>query len=118
MSQSSLESRDTAMAATAHFTAVVGPLVPLLIWLARRKDDPFATREAAKAVNFSLVALVLFALATLVRILVPLVGFVGTLAQWVVPIVAAYFCIQGGRVARRGTPASYPYQYKVVKTND
>lgn len=118
MSESSLDARDTTMAGAAHLTAIVGPLIPFLVWLARRKDDQFATLEAAKAVNFSLLTITIFALATLVRFFVPLVGFVGTLAQWVVPVIAAYFCIQAFRAAKRGTPASYPYQFKVVKTND
>jgi uncharacterized Tic20 family protein len=118
MSQSSLDAPDTTMAGAAHLTAMTGPVIPFFIWLARRRDDAFATEEAAKAVNFSLLAVALFVLATLIRIFVPLLGFLGTLAQWVVPIVAAYFCIQAFRVARRGAPASYPYQFKVVKTND
>jgi uncharacterized Tic20 family protein len=118
MTYSAYEGADTTMAATAHLGALLGPVIPLVIWLARRRDDAFATAESAKAVNFSLAALFVFALGTLVRMFVPLVGFIGTLAQWVVPIVALYFCVQAFRSAKRGAPASYPYQFKVVKTND
>jgi len=118
MSQTVPEGADTTMAGAAHLTAILGPLIPWFIWLGRRRDDAFAADEAAKAVNFSLLVLAAFIVATLVRLFVPLVGFLGTLAQWVVPIVAAYFCIQAFRVARKGSPASYPYQFKVVKIND
>lgn len=118
MSYNSLDGPDTTMAGAAHLTAIVGPIIPFFIWLGRRRDDAFAAAEAAKAVNFSTVTVVAVAAAILVRNFVPLLGFLGTLALWVVPIVAAYFCILGFRLARRGTPASYPYQFKVVKTND
>ena len=118
MSQTVPEGSDTTMAGAAHLTAIVGPLIPWFIWLGTRRDDDFSANEAAKAVNFALLVLAAFIVATLVRLFVPLVGFLGTLAQWVVPIVAAYFCIQAFRVARKGSPASYPYQFKVVKTND
>ena len=118
MTYSAYEGADTTMAGAAHLTAVLGPVIPFFIWLARRRDDAFATEESAKAVNFSLAAVFAFGVGTLVRIFVPLVGFIGTLAQWVVPIVALYFCVQAFRSARRGAPASYPYQFKVVKSND
>ncbi len=118
MSQTAPERADTTMAGAAHLTAIIGPVIPWFIWLGRRRDDAFSAGEAAKAVNFSLVVVVAIIVGTVVRLFVPLVGFLGTLAQWVVPIVAAYFCIQAFRVARKGSPASYPYQFKVVKTND
>ena len=118
MTQTAPEQADTTMAGAAHLTAILGPLIPWFIWLGRRRDDDFSANEAAKAVNFSALVFIAFLVATLVRLFVPLVGFLGTLAQWVVPIVAAYFCIQAFRVARKGSPASYPYQFKVVKTND
>jgi len=112
------ERANATRASVAHLTALTGPMIPAAIFLAVRRSDRFTAREAAKATNFAVAALCAFALATLVRIFVPLVGFVGTLAQWVVPVVAVYCCLAGFRLARRGEPAQYPIQFKVVKTDD
>ncbi len=105
-------------AGIAHLTGLTGPVVPLIIYAARRRADSFASSEAAKAANFSTAVVAVFLLATIVRIYVPLIGFLGTLTQWVVPVVAIYFSLAGFWLARQGKPAHYPYQLKVVKTHD
>lgn len=112
------ERRSTGLASIAHLVALTGPVIPAAIAMTQRRTDRFTAAEAAKAANFALAALVFFVFATLIRIFVPLVGFIGTLAQWVVPVVAVYCCLAGFRLARRGEPAQYPIQFKVVKTDD
>ncbi|WP_159448710.1 DUF4870 domain-containing protein [Demequina sp. NBRC 110053] len=109
---------DSRAAGIAHLGAVVGPVIPWVVWLARRGDDPRAAREAAKATNFGVLVLALMAVATVVRMFVPLVGFVGTLAQLAVLVVAVVLCYQAFRTVRRGLPASYPYDIKVVRDHD
>ncbi len=107
-----------ALAAAAHVAALTGPVVPAVIWAATREGERFAPREAAKATNASFVLVLTIALAAIVRMFVPLVGFLGTLALWVVPVAAAYFSFSALRAALRGEPAQYPYRIKVVKTDD
>lgn len=116
MTDTAHTSASTATAGFAHLAGLTGPIVPLLIYSLVRRRDSFVSSEAAKAANFSTAMISVFAVATVVRIYVPLVGFLGTLAQWVVPIVAAYFSLAGFRQSRRGEPAHYPYQFEVVKT--
>lgn len=118
MTYTSIEGARTGLASFAHLAAITGPIVPAAVYVSQREADRFAATEAAKATNFGLATVTAFALATAVRIFVPLLGFLGTLAQWVVPVVAVYFCIAGFRMARRGEPAQYPIQFKVVKTDD
>lgn len=112
------EREQTTRASAVHLLALTGPIIPAALFFASRRTDRFAAGEAAKATNFAAAAVIAFVLATLVRIFVPLVGFVGTLSQWVVPVVAVYCCLAGFRLARRGEPAQYPIQFKVVKTDD
>lgn len=107
-----------ARAGAVHLGAIAGPVIPLAVYFAERDRDAFAAREASKAIRFSAVTLAAFIVATSVRLLVPLVGFLGTLAQWVIPIVAIYFCVAAFRLARQGEPANYPFQFKVEKTDD
>ncbi len=112
------EREHAGRASAVHLLALTGPLIPWAVFIASRRADRFTAGEAAKATNFAVAALFAFVVATLIRIFVPLVGFVGTLAQWVVPVVAVYCCLAGFRLARRGEPAQYPIQFKVVKTDD
>jgi hypothetical protein len=118
MTYTANEGPDTAKASAAHLGAATGPLIPLAVYFAERNRDAFAAGEASKAARFSTVLLAAFLTATAVRIFVPLVGFLGTLAQWVIPIVAIYFCLAGFNLARRGEPANYPFQFKVETTDD
>lgn len=108
----------TMRASAAHLSAMTGPLIPLAVYFSERDHDAFAAGEAAKAARFSSVLAITFIAATSVRLFVPLVGFLGTLAQWVIPVVAIYFCLAGFRLARHGEPAHYPFQFKVEKTDD
>lgn len=111
------EGPDTLRASAAHLAAITGPLIPLAVYFSERGKDDFAAGEAAKATRFSSILLGAFLAATAVRLFVPLVGFLGTLAQWVIPVVAVYFCLAGFWLARRGEPAHYPFQFKVEKTD-
>ncbi|MDN4481430.1 DUF4870 domain-containing protein [Demequina muriae] len=107
--------RDTALASVAHLGAMAGPLVPWIVYVSRRRSEPWAAREAATATNFGFLVLAGFVVATLVRELVPLLAFLGTLAQLVILIVAVALCLQAFRSVRRGHPATYPYEIKVVR---
>ena len=109
---------DTAKASAAHLSAITGPFIPLGLYFAERDRDLFAAGEASKAARFSAVLLAAFIAATCVRLFVPLVGFLGTLGQWVIPVVVIYFCLAGFRLARQGEPAHYPFQFKVEKKDD
>jgi uncharacterized Tic20 family protein len=111
-------SASTTAAGIAHLSGLTGPLIPLGLFALKRRSDAFASSEAAKAANFSTAIVTVLIIATATRLYVPLVGFIGTLAQWVVPVVAIYFSVTGFWVARRGDPAHYPFQFKVVKTDE
>ena len=107
-----------AAAGFAHLAGLTGPVVPLLLYRGLRRRDTFVSTEAAKAANFSTTMVAALVLGTIVRMYVPLLGFLGTLTQWVVLIVAVYFSLAGFWLAREGNPAHYPFQFKVVKTDE
>lgn len=118
MSYSPLDGPDTSLAGFAHLGAIIGPAIPWFVWLARRNEDPFVTKESAKAINAGMAFFLAFAVATLIELYVPLVGFVGRLAQLAVIVVAVFLCVHAFRRVRRGSPTSYPFQIRVVKTDD
>lgn len=118
MAYAATEGPHTTLASLAHLGAILGPVIPLVVWLSRRRDDEYVAREAAKATNLGMAVLVGFAAATLVELYVPLVGFLGRLAQLVVLVVAGFLCVQAFRNVRRGSPTTYPIYFKVVKTHE
>jgi len=109
---------DTGLASFAHLAAITGPAIPAIVYLTRRRTDPFVTREAAKATNAGMAFLVTFVVATLIEFYVPLVAFVGRLTQLAIVVVAVMVCVQCSRRVRDGLPTSYPFYIKVVKTHD
>jgi len=110
------EGPNTGLAAVAHLGALLGPIVPGIVYLMRRRTDPFVAREAAKATNAGMAFFVAFVLATIVELYVPLLGFVGRLAQLAVIVVAVVVCVQCSRRVRDGLPTAYPFQIRVVNT--
>lgn len=114
MSYSPLDGPDTALAGFAHLGAIIGPVIPWLVWRVRREEDPFVSREAAKATNAGMAFLVAFILATLIELFLPLVGFVGRLAQVAIVVVAVFLCVHAYRRVRRGMPTSYPVELRVL----
>jgi len=114
MSYSPLDGPDTSLAGFAHLGAIVGPVIPWLVWRSRREEDAFVGREAAKATNAGMAFMLVFVAATLVELFVPLVGFVGRLAQFATVVVALFLCIHAYRRVRRGLPTSYPFQMRVL----
>ncbi len=90
MTQDAHATADTQAAEIAQLGAITGPVIPYVIYRLRRERDPFGAREAARATNFGVLVLAAFAVATLVRALVPFVGFLGTLAQ--LAVVASSWC--------------------------
>ncbi len=109
---------NTAMAGFAHLAALTGPVIPLLVYAARRRSDEFVAAESAKAANFAFALVSALFAGVVTKMYVPFIGFLGTLALWVVPVVAIYFSLAGFWLARQGNPAHYPFQLKVVKTHD
>lgn len=116
MAFQNLGAPDTQAAEVAQLGAIVGPLIPYLVWLNRRNEEPVSAREAAAATNFGMFVLLAFAASTVVRIFVPFVGFVGTVGQLATVAAAVVLCLQAYSSVRRGAPANYPVDIKVVKT--
>lgn len=98
---------DTTWAVIAHvsqfctFVGVPGFAGPLLVWLLRRQDDPFAADQAKEALNFSL-SLLIYTVALFLLLAFALFDFSGAtvaavvlslaflaLASLVFPVIAA-----------------------------
>ena len=116
MSYENLGGPDTSSAGVAQLGAVIGPLVPYLVWLSRRDEEPFSARQAAVATNFGAFAVLAFLGATAVRLFAPLVGFIGTIAQWAIVVAALVLCLQAYNSVRKGVPATYPVGITLIRS--
>ena len=115
MSYQNLGGIDTMAAGVAQVGAIFGPLIPFLVWVSRRREEPLSAREAATATNFGMFVFVVFAGATAVRLLVPWLGVLGTVGQLAVLGSAVVLCVQAYSSVHKGVPATYPIEIKVVK---
>ena len=117
MSYENLGGPDRGAAGVAQLGAVVGPLVPFLVWLNRRNEEPVSARDAAAATNFGAAVFVAFIVATAVRLFLPWWSVLGTVGQLAVVVSAGVLCIQAYSSVHKGVPATYPIELKVVKTH-
>lgn len=117
MLNDNLGAPSTRAAEFAQIGAIFGPLIPWLVWWRRRGADLFAERAAAAATNFGALVLLAFFVASAIRVFVPFLGFLGTVGQLAVLASSVVLCLQAYSAVRRGVPATYPVEIKVVKTH-
>lgn len=117
MRNDNLGAPSTLAAELAHLGAMIGPVIPWLIWRRHRGRDTFGERESAVATNFGTLLIVVFGAATALRLFVPFIGFLGTVGQLAVLASSVVLCLQAYSAVRRGVPATYPIDLKVVKTH-
>jgi uncharacterized Tic20 family protein len=96
------------LSALSYLGAIVlGPLVPLVVYLARRRRSPFVRRHAAQALNVALTGLLYALSGTIVGVLLAFDSGKAALAV-MVPIAAIGWLIilahlvRGAAAARRG----------------
>ncbi len=99
----------------AQIGAMIGPIIPYLIWLRHRNDEPTAARDAASATNFGTFVLASLLPATVLRMFAPWIGWVGAILQVAIIVSAVVLCLQAYGSVRRGVPATYPFEISLFK---
>ncbi|MBN2176854.1 MAG: DUF4870 domain-containing protein [Demequinaceae bacterium] len=115
MAYQNLGGPDTQAAGLAQLGAIIGPLIPYLVWLNRRNEEPISARDAAAATNFGTFVLVAFIPATVLRLYAPWLGWVGAILQVAILLSAFVLCFQAFGSVRRGVPAQYPFDIDVLR---
>lgn len=116
MAYQNLGGPDTQASGVAQLGAIVGPVIPLLVWLNRRNEEPISARDAAAATNFGMFVLAAFLPATVLRMYAPWLGWIGAVLQVMIGIAAIVLCFQAYRSVKRGVPAQYPIEIGVLRT--
>jgi hypothetical protein len=115
MAHKNSEGPDVQASSVAQLGAMIGPIIPYLVYLKRRNEEPTSARDAAVATNFGMFAIVVFLGGTAVRWIVPWIGWLGALAQISIVVVAVVLALQAYGSVKRGVPASYPLGITVVR---
>ena len=115
MAYQNLGGPDVQASGVAQIGAVIGPLIPYLVWLNRRNEEPISARDAAAATNFGFFVLAAFLPATVLRLFAPWIGWIGAILQAVIFVSAVVLCFQAYGSVRRGVPAEYPFEISVLR---
>lgn len=103
-------SGDRSLAQLVHILGLLtGFLGPLILWLIKRDEDPFASQHAVEALNFQItVAIAAFVSGLLILLII------GIVLLPAVVIVDIIFSIQQTLKAGQGEPARYPISIRLV----
>lgn len=107
----------------AHLGAIAGALVggiaafvaPLVVWLVRREDDPFAAEHGLESLNFNLTVLLVMIVGVILGFVTVFIGFIviGPLLL-VVGVLWLIFTIQATVAASNGQPYRYPMSIRFI----
>lgn len=115
---------DTSMAMIAHLTGMInliawpfGFVGPLVIYLTRKDQSPYARDQGAEALNFQITLSIAFIAVTVVGLILTIVGVgviilaLGLPALWIAALV---FGIMASTAANRGENYRYPVNLRMV----
>ncbi len=111
------------MGMLAHLTALAGGLVggvgawvgPLVIWLIKRDQDPFAAEHAKEALNFNLTITLLVVIAIIVSFVTLGIGLIVVVpAGIVIGVLWLIWTIQAAIRANDGQPYRYPLTIRFI----
>ncbi len=118
----SSETRTWAM--FGHLSALIGAMIggvasfvgPLIIWLIRKDQDPFAAEHAKEAFNFNLFVALIVVASIVLSIATFGIGLLVAVPLWlVVGVLWLVFTIQGAVRANNGQPYRYPISIRFVR---
>ncbi|MFF3438880.1 DUF4870 domain-containing protein [Streptosporangium sp. NPDC002721] len=103
-------SDDTTMAMLAHLLGLLTSFVgPLVLYLAKKDESPYARDQAAEALNFQLTVLIVYFVSWILAFV--LIGFVLMFFLWIGSIVMT---IVAAVAANRGETYRYPVNIRFV----
>jgi uncharacterized protein len=107
-----LSDSDARMYATiAHAGNIVFPAIaPLIMWLIGKDKSTFVDTEAKEALNFGILAAIVYIVSSFLMIIV-----IGFLTWAVMAVVALIFGIQGAMKANKGENYRYPFSLRLIK---
>lgn len=112
------EERNWALAAhlssLSSFVGIPGFIGPLVIWLVKKEEMPFAAAQAKEALNFQ-ITLFIYVLACMVLVLTVIGAVIGIPALIALGIVEIVFTIIASVQAGEGKSYRYPMTIRLIE---
>ena len=101
------------LSSLSSFVGIPGFIGPLVVWLAKKDELPFASAQAKEALNFqiSLFIYSIICIALIFTIVGALIGIPGLIALAIIEIV---FTIIASIQAGEGKPYRYPMTFRLI----
>lgn len=101
-------SDEKTMAILAHvLTLVASFIAPLIIYLVKKDDSPFAAAHAKESLNFQI--------TVLIAVIVLCITIIGILLVWIVGIASLVLVIVATIKASEGKLYKYPFCLRLIK---
>lgn len=116
--QPSKEERNWALAAhisaLSTFIGIPGFIGPLVVWLVKKDELPFAAAQAKEALNFQ-ISLFAYSIACFVLILTVIGAVIGFPGLFILAIISVVFSIIAAIKAGEGTAYRYPMTFRLIQ---
>jgi hypothetical protein len=104
-------SDDKTMAILSHALCIIGGFIaPLIIYLVKKDDSPFATAHAKESLNFQLTMLIAYIVSFILMIIL-----IGVLLMVLIGIANLVLIIIASIKASEGKFYKYPFSIKFIK---
>lgn len=104
-----MQPADTTMASLAHVGGFFTWIIPLVVYLVKKDQDPFVRDHSAQSLNMVITFFV--SVMVHVALMFVLIGFLTFLIHWVLYLV---WMIQGAMAATRGKLYRYPMCFQII----
>lgn len=91
---------------------MLGFVVPLILMSTKGKESPFVNDQSKEALNFNLVMVIAFVVATMLSIVT---CGIGAILYFPISIVGLIFGVIGGMAANKGEAYKYPFNLRLIK---
>lgn len=98
----------------SNYIGVPGFVGPLIIWLAKKDDMPFASTEAKEALNFQL-SLYVYMVAAFILFITVIGALISIPAMVAIPIVHIIFTVIAAIKVSDGHPYTYPLTIRFIR---
>ncbi len=110
--ETNLSKEAKTMGMLCHLLGLVGFPGPLIIWLIKKDEVPFADQEGKESLNFQITMLIAWIAAGILAVVTIGIGF---LLYPVVGVINIIFVIMGAMKANDGQHYSYPVNLRLIK---
>jgi uncharacterized Tic20 family protein len=102
---------EKSLAALVHASGILFSfIVPLVVWLVKKDESPYLSRQSVEALNFQITVLIAYVIASALTVI--LIGLLLLPLVWVGNLV---LCIIAAMKTSNGEEYRYPFALRLIK---